>query len=671
MGPEFTHLLDSLGWAVLHSLWQGGLAFIVVVLLRTSLRNGSPALRYNAQMLVLLSCLGAFLATFALYAGATSPETLRASGAGGNDLTFGGLISTFNPSHEAAGFHWPDISAFTPLIALSWVIGFMALSLRYAFAYGQVQQLRVLGVSEAPLDWKLRFLTLMETSGIKKTVQLHVSQHIDGPMTMGFLKPVVLVPTGFLTGIPSDQVEAVLLHELAHIRRHDYLLNLVQTGVRTVLFYHPAIHIISRWIDRDREQACDDIAVSKGQDAGALLRGLAALRLQTGSLAMSATGKGEETPLMDRLSRLAGQGQATPRRPEHVLMSLLSALMIGTVYVGAMAQADAHPHPKKPKLSVEAPKPPSLSDTIISAKPYVAAIQPAPPPLPALPPTEFIGDVDEDVFQSFIETDKAIWKSYEIAMRQYEKSLESYLEKTSLTEDEMEDIVEHYEDYAEEIEELFEDRRESIEDQYENYIEDRTEANEDWTDALEEEIEYQVERAVNKAEQAISETIRRTQSENFQRAKEQREEAEKQREIAKSNAISAREANKLARKKSEDVRKEADKARKEALAHAKHDKKSRNKHEMFRDDIMKQLLKDGLIRSKSETVALSHPTDTLILNGKPLPKDLRGKYCDMWDRAGFKDGHTQVTITPESLTILADYKNGQHTTRVTYGTWED
>ncbi len=643
MGPEFTHLLDSLGWAVLHSTWQGGLAFIAVIFLRTFLRNGSPSLRYNAQMLVLLGCLAAFLTTFALYAGSTSPETLRASGAGGGDMSFGGLIPAFDPSRGTTGFNWPDVSAYTPFIALSWVIGFMALSLRYAFAYGQVQQLRVLGVSEAPLDWKLRFLSLMETSGIKKTVQLHISQHIDGPMTMGFLKPVVLVPTRFLTGIPSDQVEAVLLHELAHIRRHDYLFNLVQTGVRTVLFYHPAIHIISRWIDRDREQACDDIAVSKSQDAGALLRGLAALRLQSGGLAMSATGKGEDTPLIERLSRLAGQNQTTPRRPEHVLMSLLSALMIGTIYVGAMAKADAHPHPIKPKLSVEAPEPPAVSDTVIVAKPYVAAIKPTPPILPVLPPTHFDGEVDEGVFQSFIETDKAIWKSYEIAMRQYEKSLESYLENTSLSEDEMEDIVEHYEDYADDIEELFEDRRESIEDQYEDYVEYRAEANDDWTDAIEEEIEYQVERAISQAEQTISETIRKAQSENFQRAKEQRKEAAKQRDIA----------------------------RKEARAHARHDEKSRNKHEMFRDDIMKELLEDGLIRSKSETVALSHPEDTMILNGKSLPKELRGKYCAMWDKAGFKDGHTQVTISPKSLTILADYKNGQHTTRVTYGTWED
>lgn len=647
MRPEFTHLLDSFGWAILHSLWQGGVAFIAVVLIRIVLKNNAPALRYSALMFVLFGCLVAFFITFGIYAASNDPQLLAATAQANGQASFGGLIPAFDGTQDPTGFAWPNVSAYTPFLALLWVIGFMSLSLRYAFAYGQVQQLRVLGVSEAPLNWKLRFLNLLEKSGISKTVKLHVSPHIDGPMTMGFLKPVVLVPAGFLTGIPADQVEAVLLHELAHIRRHDYAFNLVQTGIKTVLFYHPAIHIISRWIDRDREQACDDVAVAKGQNPKALLRGLAALRIQTGSLAMAASGKGEETPLMDRLTRLAGHRQ-TPRRPEHVLMSLLSALMIGTVYVGAMARADAHPHPKNPRAIVKAPEPPvapTLPDAVISVK----AATPVPPAPPVMPPLDFDGIVDEGAFQSFIETDKAIWKSFSIAMKQYEKSLEKYIEKSDLSDDELEDLVDDYEDFAEDIEDMFEDRRELVEEKFEEYVESRIESS-DFERKLEEKIEREVERAVEMAERTIENDVREIQTEKFARSQNLRKKAENNREYLESKA-----------------RIKAEKARKNTVKvkGAKHD------HEAFRDKVMSELLKDGLIKSKSDKVLLSHPQNTMYLNGEPMPKAFKGKYCDMWDKAGYMDGKTEIKITPDALTVLTDFKDGQHKTKVTYGTWKD
>ena len=85
---------------------------------------------------------------------------------------------------------------------------------------------------------------------------------------------------------------------------------------------------------------------------------------------------------------------------------------------------------------------------------------------------------------------------------------------------------------------------------------------------------------------------------------------------------------------------------------------------------MRELLKDGLIKSTNETVFLSHPNGTMSLNGKAMSKGVRGKYCDLLDSHGFTDNHSEITITPDSLTIFTDWKNGQHTTRVTYGSFE-
>ena len=123
-------------------------------------------------------------------------------------------------------------------------------------------------------------------------------------------------------------------------------------------------------------------------------------------------------------------------------------------------------------------------------------------------------------------------------------------------------------------------------------------------------------------------------------------------------------------KQTEKLKAEARKQVAEARAHTEIDRRSQKRHEEFRDKVMSELLKDGLIKSSQETVYLSHPEGTMSLNGEAMPKSLRGKYCELWDQYGFTDDRSKITIAPDSLTILTDWKNGQHTTRVTYGTFD-
>ena len=108
------------------------------------------------------------------------------------------------------------------------------------------------------------------------------------------------------------------------------------------------------------------------------------------------------------------------------------------------------------------------------------------------------------------------------------------------------------------------------------------------------------------------------------------------------------------------------------IEHQKHnteiDRPSREKHEAFRDTVMQELLNDGLIQSAKEAVFLSHPNNVMSLNGAPIKKGLRGKYCKLLDDHGFNDNNSEITIKPDSLTIFTDWKDGRHTTRVTYGT---
>ena len=196
------------------------------------------------------------------------------------------------------------------------------------------------------------------------------------------------------------------------------------------------------------------------------------------------------------------------------------------------------------------------------------------------------------------------------------------------------------------IEDQFIDRREYIEESFEDYIEIRaeriSEQAERKAEAMAEKIEAQIEAQLRDKSRDVERTVR-----NAERR--------------------ARDAQKKAQKQ---ARKQAEKAahKSAARAHARIDNEARDRHEDFRDVVMRELLADGLIQSADETVFLSHPNNVMSLNGQPVAKGLRGKYCSLLDSYGFIDNRTEITISPDTMKILTDYKDGRHTTRITYGT---
>lgn len=646
MGQEFAHFLDSLGWAVIHSLWQGIVALIAVVILRVALNGRLPALRHAGQFIALLACLAGFLWTFAAYLG----QPLNIVEGGATPLTpiqtdtpslLSGLMPPFDPSAivTQSGF---DPSRITPILACFWGLGFALLSLRYAFAFGQVQQLRTLGVSAPSADWQEKFARLLRQSGLPKNVKLLISSNVNGPMTLGLFKPIVLVPIGFLCGLPQDEVEAVLMHELAHIRRHDYALNLVQTAVKTVLFFHPAVHIIARWADQDREQACDDLAISQGRDPLALIRGLATLRLQSGpALTMTATGNGENTPLMTRLTRLAGQTPSRAR-PEYIVMSVLSMLLIGSVYLGSSSSANAHPvpeeyeHAKAEKHNytfqtkrlngrnvtvkvTEDGRRWVLADgawTDIDKNPEVIGRLPTAmpqPPEPPAPENYKNGEFDGHAFNKKM-------KQFEIDIEYFEADMERYFDENKhLSEREQERIERDIERQVERAE------REA------ERMEDRMEAEED-------RIEAEMERAEEKRER-IEEKAERQR----EQAAERRERAEEKPERARERAEQAEE-----RKEKSDKR------------HAKYND--------MRETLYGYLIKDGFISSRTEKATLHYVDDNWTVNGEVISSKKEGKYCSLFSNMNVKKSTlTKVEITPGSTHIVNESKSGKQSQHITFG----
>jgi len=336
-----SNILDSLGWALLHSVWQGAVAFGLVCVIRLIGKPYSPSMRYISYMMILLGTLIAFLITFSL--------KLKASNFGLQNTRFlpdqtsilsqSAISDALSATADqilltGATLDIPASLAFyVPIIAIIWCFGFAVQSSRYAVSFALTQRLRREGLSAPTSFWTLRFETLAANAGLNDSVKLYVSQYIQSPMTMGFFKPIVLVPVGFLTKLPQEQVEAILLHEMAHIRRYDYALNLIQITIKSVFFFHPAIHAISRLIDIEREEACDDLAVAQGRNPQALALGLASLKLGVSEQSFVMAAHKKSTPLLNRLNRLTGPHEKT-QKPEQVILSLLTAFIMGSIYFG-------------------------------------------------------------------------------------------------------------------------------------------------------------------------------------------------------------------------------------------------------------------------------------------------------------------------------------------------
>jgi uncharacterized protein (TIGR03435 family) len=219
-----------------------------------------------------------------------------------------------------------------------WLAGAGALSLRLLLESMFTGRLKSALASPVAPEWRRRFHELAARIGISRRVGFLASARVDVPCVVGWLRPVVLLPAGMLAGLPMDQVEAVIAHELGHILRHDYLVNLLQRFVEAMLFYHPAVWWVSREIRREREHCCDDIAVSATGDAilyAEALAGLETSRAAWPPTALAAT----DGSLPNRIARLLGiaQPRATPTALPAVSLAAALVLVIGGLLLAQSA----------------------------------------------------------------------------------------------------------------------------------------------------------------------------------------------------------------------------------------------------------------------------------------------------------------------------------------------
>ncbi len=341
--------IQTLGWTLLHFVWQGALIAAVFALVRFILRGRSANSRYLAGCVTLLALLAAPVVTFSvLNPGPAAPHTAIAHAeppptslaanppaptASPDTSTAASAPATFEPPPSAKTVSPLPvrIEPWLPWLVAAWFLGVFVLSVRLLLGWIHVRRLRTRGNERLSETWQRRFEQLCRRMAVSRPVRLLRSSLVEVPAVIGCLRPIVLVPGSALTGLTSAQLESVLAHELAHVRRHDYLVNLLQNVIETLLFYHPAVWWVSRRVREERENCCDDLAVAVSNEPVVYAEALASLeelRRFTPQLALGAGG----SDLLSRVRRILGLPDGTRgfRPPLAGFIALLGVTVVLT-----------------------------------------------------------------------------------------------------------------------------------------------------------------------------------------------------------------------------------------------------------------------------------------------------------------------------------------------------
>ncbi len=299
MSATLSAMIPVIGWALLQFVWQGLVIGAAAAFVMWLLRDSRPQARYAVACAALALCL--VLPALGIVAAlVAAPGGGAAALSGATELATIARIS-IDPAPLAS---WQArLDAQLPWLVALWALGAGALALRMALGLAWVHRIGRSSPDIADAFWQARLTQLAARMGVARHVSLRVATALDGPVAAGWWRPMVLVPAALVARMPPDLLEALLAHELAHIRRHDYLVNLAQSAIEALLFYHPVVWWLSRRVRVEREQIADDLAaqaLGEPRRLALALQELDRFQITHQQLALAANGG----HLMSRIQRL-------------------------------------------------------------------------------------------------------------------------------------------------------------------------------------------------------------------------------------------------------------------------------------------------------------------------------------------------------------------------------
>ncbi|MBK6935721.1 MAG: hypothetical protein IPH18_01680 [Chitinophagaceae bacterium] len=299
-------IFDSLGWAVINSLWQIGLLWLIYKFLIKAFSISGTTAKVRLSSTLLFTGFSWFIAT--LVTSHLIPGAIP------------GIHNVIIPDENTTSL----LQKVLPYSSAIYLVLLIIPVLQFIKNYRYVQVIRQHGISRPDAIWRVFVQKVAAQMNIKKRVQVFVSAFVHSPVTIGFLKPVILLPLAAINNLTAQQTEALLLHELTHIRRHDYLMNFAIQFIRTVLYFNPFVNAFVQIIEKEREKNCDEMVLqyqySRHEYASALLQ-LQQSRQPVFFLAAA----GEKESLYDRINLILGIPQKNTRKiiSRHTLLAFL------------------------------------------------------------------------------------------------------------------------------------------------------------------------------------------------------------------------------------------------------------------------------------------------------------------------------------------------------------
>ncbi len=300
MEAILNNLIKSIGWSIFHSLWQGAIVYILLLAIIGLFPKMTAKLKHNlAYIAMCIIFCGFGITFFSLFKLPVAQTAAKA-----------GRLITYTADASPLMSFTRELQSKTeylfPYLVALYAFGILFQLLILVMGYQKLRNLKQAARQTVPEEWQTIFNRMVLRMNLRRKIGFYLSEQVNVPLVIGYLKPIVLFPLALANQLDIQQVEAILIHELSHVRRNDYLLNLIKTGIETLLFFNPFIWLGSRFIHIEREHACDDLVLAFTGTPITYAHALLKLELLkdkvSPTLSMAATGNNQH--LYQRIKRI-------------------------------------------------------------------------------------------------------------------------------------------------------------------------------------------------------------------------------------------------------------------------------------------------------------------------------------------------------------------------------
>ena len=462
----FSPAAEALGHTLLYSLWQAFIVFICLRLILKLIPHAAARVRYLLGYFAYAGIALWFLITLTgeLW---NMQNQLSYQVISSNDLL---QMQSYQPvDHTINSFSFSFLNHYLPFITGFYLLGFIWFATKLFLNYFQTHRLKMQDRTALEPEWQQRVLHLARQINIQKKVRTYFSRYIETPMMIGFLKPVILLPIATMNHLSVPEFEAILLHELAHIRRNDYLFNLLQSVIDTILFFNPFTWWITKFIRSEREKCCDEMVLELS-DRRHYARALLALEEPLHRRALVMTAVSKRSQLFHRIKNIMEmKNNRINLREKFIAFAIVATAIISVAWLTPKESKTAHPEkqmqvnritysligssalngfsinnfaktvidspppvitplpPKTPK----APKTPlpltsnTAQQVPVPPVPPAPPVEPKAPPVPPVPPVDKIKDTVSPVTDFFNSKE---WKQQQEEIKKSTAAMQKYFQ---------------------------------------------------------------------------------------------------------------------------------------------------------------------------------------------------------------------------------------------------